>query len=58
MGEEIVIGEGKDAVTITIVDAGYGRVRVGVIAPKTVPIRRGELKDTQQGDGDRVPSES
>lgn len=41
-GESIVIG---DAV-LTLLDAGRGRVRIGIEAPAEVPIMRGELVRT------------
>lgn len=39
-GEEILIG---DAVVVRIVRATNGRVRLGVTAPRDVPVLRGEL---------------
>lgn len=43
--EQIVIGEGPDAITIVIVDVDRGKVRVGVSAPRNVRIMRKELLD-------------
>jgi len=43
--ESIVIGEG---VTITIVQIGDGRVRLGIEAPKQVPIIRSELGEARK----------
>ncbi len=40
-GESIRIGDG---ITITVVDLGKGRVKVGIDAPAEVAIRRGELE--------------
>ena len=39
-GESLVIG---DHVEITVTQIGKGRVRLGIAAPNTVHIRRGEL---------------
>jgi len=41
--ERIVIGSGRDAVVVTIVDAVHGKVRLGIEAPKSVPVLREEL---------------
>lgn len=41
VGESIRIGEGID---ITVVQIRFDRVRIGVSAPKEVPVRRSELK--------------
>ena len=42
-GEDIVIGEGEDAVTVRLLRSKGGQIKVGVEAPPTVPVRRGEL---------------
>lgn len=39
-GERIVIGDG---IEITVVDLGRGKVRIGITAPRGVPIHRGEV---------------
>jgi carbon storage regulator len=41
-GERIVIGNDVD---ITIVDVARGKVRVGIRAPRGMPIHRGEVRD-------------
>jgi carbon storage regulator len=40
LGDRIFIG---DDITITVVDVGGGKVRLGVTAPKSTPILRHEL---------------
>lgn len=42
-GQEIVIGEGAEAVTVRFLRSRGGQLRVGIEAPASVPIRRGEL---------------
>jgi carbon storage regulator len=42
-GEKIVIGTGPGAITITIADIDRGKVRIGITAPREVPIYREEL---------------
>ncbi len=44
-GEKIVIGEG---IIITVLSADGGRVRIGIDAPKSVPILRAELVFDQE----------
>jgi carbon storage regulator len=39
-GEEILIG---NEVTIVVVKIGSGKVRIGVTAPKEVPVHRAEI---------------
>lgn len=44
ISERIIIGDGPNAIEIMVVDIERGRVRLGVTAPKNVPIFREELK--------------
>jgi len=41
-GETVQIGDG---ITVTVVDLGKGRVKIGIDAPAEVAIRRGELSE-------------
>lgn len=41
--ESVLIGDGSDAVEVTVVENGRGRLVLLVEAPKDVPIRRKEL---------------
>ena len=45
VGERIQVG---DEITITVVRIAGGSVRLGVEAPKTMPIAREELQDSLQ----------
>lgn len=40
IGESIVIG---DNVTVTVVDIDRGKIRIGIDAPRDVPVLRSEL---------------
>ena len=42
LGEKIAIGEN---ITVTIVEVGSGRVRLGIDAPKEVPVHRQEVHE-------------
>jgi carbon storage regulator CsrA len=42
-GQDVVIGEGPGAVTVRLLHSKGGQVRLGITAPATTPIRRGEL---------------
>lgn len=61
LGESIVIGDGPEAVTITVVDIGEEGtfVRLGIDAPPTVPIYRPDVKhaieanQARRANGDR-----
>jgi len=46
--ESIVIGTGDDKVEITIVDVRGDKVRLGIIAPRTVSVHRREVYDAIQ----------
>lgn len=43
--ERIVIGDGANAVVITMVDIGCGKARLGIEAPRETSIVREELLD-------------
>jgi carbon storage regulator len=40
LGEKIVIG---DNITITVIDIDRGKIRLGIEAPRTIPVYRSEL---------------
>jgi len=46
--ESIVIGEGADKITLVIVEIRGDKVRLGVEAPKEVPVHRREVYDAIQ----------
>ncbi|KKL49245.1 hypothetical protein LCGC14_2317440 [marine sediment metagenome] len=48
--ESIMIG---DNIEVTIVDVHGGRVRLGITAPKSIPVHRKEVYDTIQREKDR-----
>lgn len=50
-GEQIVIGDGPDAVTITLVAMRGERASIGVKAPASVRVLRAELIGPQTADG-------
>jgi carbon storage regulator len=43
LNEEIVIGDGGDRITIKVIEIQKDRVRLGIEAPREVPVRRAEL---------------
>lgn len=45
LGQKIMIG---DTVEITVTDIGRGQIRLGIVAPRDVPILRKELWDAKQ----------
>lgn len=54
LNEDIVIGSGKNAIIVKVVDLRPDRVRIGVTAPPSVSIMRRELippKPEQTNDG-------
>ena len=46
--ESIMIGEGDDVVEIIIVDVRGDNVRLGITAPKSIPVHRREIYDAIQ----------
>lgn len=51
--EQIIIGEGPDAVTVTVVDVRGDKVRLGVEAPKNVPVHRKEVAEAIKRNGSK-----
>jgi len=43
--EAIVIGEGDEAITVMVADIKGNRVRLGVVAPRTIPVHRQEVAE-------------
>lgn len=46
-GEQILLGRGESAVVVTLIDIDKGRVRLGIVADKAVPVTRRELLDAE-----------
>lgn len=51
--EQIVIGEGEDAIILTVVDIRSDKVRIGISAPKALSVHRKEVYDAIQKEGKR-----
>lgn len=45
VGEAVLVGEGDNAVTLTVLGVKGNQVRVGVAAPKAIKVLREELLD-------------
>jgi carbon storage regulator len=43
LGEKIIIGEGPDRVTVELVYMDRCKVKLGITAPKSVPVHREEI---------------
>lgn len=50
VGEVLVIGEGVDAVRVIVVGIDGNQVRIGIEAPKAVPVHRKEIYDRIQAE--------
>jgi len=46
--ESIVIGSGPDKITVTVVEVWGNRVRLGLEAPKHIPIDRAEIRKRKE----------
>lgn len=44
-GEEIIIGSPGNEIRVVVLRDAGNRVRLGVCAPREVPIKRGELRE-------------
>ena len=59
--ESIIIGEGVDKVEVTIVDVRGDKVRLGINAPRKIPVHRKEIYEaiqrekSQREDEDQQP---
>ena len=40
-----MIGEGDEAITVMVADIKGNRVRLGVVAPRTIPVHRQEVAE-------------
>ena len=54
IGEEIVIA---DNIRISIVDVGAGRVKIGIVAPRSVTVDRAEVHELKSIESHTVPAE-
>lgn len=52
VNESIII---DNNITITVVDMGNGKVRLGIEAPKDVPVYRKEVWDSIRSEGEHSP---
>lgn len=52
IGETIYIGEN---IAIKIIEFDRGKVRIGVTAPKDIPVYRNEIRDKLIAEGKRIP---
>lgn len=48
ISETLVIGEGENVVTVTVLGVKGNQVRIGIEAPKDVPVHREEIFDRIQ----------
>ena len=46
--ESIIIGHGKKAITVTVVDIRGDKVRLGIVAPSDISVHRKEVYDMIQ----------
>jgi len=51
-GQVIVIGEGAEAAEVEVVEIRGDKVRLGVRAPKAVPVDRAEIRERKKGGRD------
>lgn len=56
VGEEIVIGEGPDQIVVAVIEVLHSRergprVKLGVTAPRHVPVHRREVYEQVKGEG-------
>jgi carbon storage regulator len=43
LGESIVIGKGDDMITVTVTQISGNQVKLGIQAPKRIPVYRNEI---------------
>lgn len=49
-GESIIIGEGEEKITVTVLNTCRNQVRIGIEAPKSVSVHREEIYDKIQAE--------
>lgn len=47
VGQQVFIGRGIGSIVLNVVEIRRGEIRLGIAAPRDVPIFRGELLDKQ-----------
>lgn len=55
VGQQIIVGQGADAVTITVVALRGQHVRLGVTAPRQMTVHRDEVQRRIEQFGDTRP---
>ena len=55
-GETIIFGDGDDKIEITVVNIIDGKTRIGINAPKTLPVYRKEIYDRMVSNGEVITS--
>lgn len=50
LNESIVIGQGPERIVITVVECRNGKVRLGIAAPRDVPVHREEIYEQIHGE--------
>ena len=48
--KRIMIGEGDERITITVIDIREDKVRLGIEAPRSVPVHREEVYELIRGE--------
>ena len=48
--KRIMIGEGEERITITVLDIREDKVRLGIEAPRSVPVHREEVYELIRGE--------
>lgn len=48
VGESLIIGDGDTRITVTVLSVKGTNVRLGITAPKTVPVHREEVYERLQ----------
>lgn len=50
IGETLIIGEGENAIQVTVLGIKGNQIRIGTAAPNTVPVHRKEIYDRIQAE--------
>lgn len=50
IGQDIIIGEGKDAIRVKLLSTQRGKATIGVVAPRHISVHREEIFKKIHGD--------
>jgi len=51
IGSSVIVGDGQDAVKVTVIDTNGYQVKLGFEAPRHIAVDREEIREAKEKDG-------